>query len=108
MKESAKEKRKVTYAKLFTFFLQGLLILAPIAITGFLLYWMFEKIDGILRPFITIPGLGFLVIIAFVIFVGWVSSNLLMGSLLRFFDYWLERTPGVKFIYSAVKDFFEA
>ncbi len=99
---------KLSYKKLLNFFLQGLLILAPIAVTGFLLYWLFEKIDGILRPFLNIRGLGFIIIIAFVIFIGWVSSNFLMGSMLRFFDYWLERTPGVKFIYTSVKDFFEA
>ncbi len=99
---------KFNYRTILQFFLQGLLILAPITITGFLLYWLFEKIDGILRPLVNIRGLGFLIIIGFVIFIGWLSSNFLMSSLLRFFDYWLERTPGVKFIYTSVKDFFGA
>jgi uncharacterized membrane protein len=40
--------------------------------------------------------------------VGWISSNYLMGRFINFFDHWLERTPGVKFIYSSTKDFFEA
>jgi uncharacterized membrane protein len=108
MPQKQESAGKLSYKKLLNFFLQGLLILAPIAVTGFLLYWLFEKIDGILRPFLNIRGLGFIIIIAFVIFIGWVSSNFLMGSMLRFFDYWLERTPGVKFIYTSVKDFFEA
>jgi len=108
MPQKQEPSGKLSYKKLLNFFLQGLLILAPIAVTGFLLYWLFEKIDGILRPFLNIRGLGFIIIIAFVIFIGWVSSNFLMGSMLRFFDYWLERTPGVKFIYTSVKDFFEA
>lgn len=55
-----------------------------------------------------ITGLGFVIIIVFVILIGWISSNFLMSSILRFFDYWLERTPGVKFIYTSVKDFFGA
>jgi len=34
---------------------------------------------------------------------------LLVGSaLIYFFDTWMEKTPGVKFIYSSTKDFFEA
>ena len=99
---------KNTYRKLIKLFIQGILILAPIAITGYLLYWLFEKIDGILRPWINIPGLGFAIIIAFVLLVGWVSSNFLMGSVINLFDHWLERTPGIKFIYTSVKDFFEA
>ncbi|HNS11046.1 MAG TPA: DUF502 domain-containing protein [Bacteroidia bacterium] len=102
-----KDNSKI-YRSLFQFFLQGLLILAPITITGLLLYWLFEKIDGILLPLVNIRGLGFIIIIGFVILVGWISSNFLMSGLLRFFDYWLERTPGVKFIYTSVKDFFGA
>ncbi len=54
------------------------------------------------------PGLGFAIIILFVILVGWVSSSFLMGSFLNFFDQWMERTPGIKFIYTSTKDFFEA
>ncbi len=108
MKNQKQNPDKFSYRTILQFFLQGLLILAPITITGFLLYWLFEKIDGILRPLVNIRGLGFLIIIGFVILVGWISSNFLMSSLLRFFDYWLERTPGVKFIYTTVKDFFSA
>jgi uncharacterized membrane protein len=91
-----------------SYFIQGIIILAPIGITAYLLYWLFDKVDGILRPYLNIPGLGFVIIIVFVIFVGWVSSSFLMGSFINFFDHWLERTPGIKFIYSSIKDFFEA
>ncbi|TAL46558.1 MAG: DUF502 domain-containing protein [Chitinophagaceae bacterium] len=99
---------RLTYKKLLRYFVQGILILAPIAITGYLLYWLFDKVDSILRPVVNIPGLGFLIILVFVLLVGYVSTNFLMGSILGIFDSWLERTPGVKFIYTSVKDFFEA
>ncbi|MFM7510204.1 MAG: DUF502 domain-containing protein [Bacteroidota bacterium] len=90
------------------YFIQGLVILAPIAITGYALYWLFENVDNILRPYLNVPGLGFLLIISGVILVGWVSSNFLMGGVLQLFDQWLERTPGVKLIYTSTRDFFEA
>ncbi|MFD2919493.1 DUF502 domain-containing protein [Terrimonas rubra] len=96
------------FKKILRFFIQGLLILAPIGITVYALYWLFELVDGILRPVFGVPGIGFIVIVAFVIFVGWISSNFLMGSIINFFDHWLERTPGIKFIYTSIKDFFEA
>jgi uncharacterized membrane protein len=99
---------KRTLKKIFNYFVQGIIILAPIGITAYLLYWLFDKVDGILRPYLNIPGLGFVIIIVFVIVVGWVSSNYLMGSFIIFFDRWLEKTPGIKFIYSSIKDFFEA
>jgi uncharacterized membrane protein len=101
-------KKPSTVRKIFRFFIQGLIIIAPIAITAYALYWLFEKVDGILRPYVNIPGLGFVLIILFVILVGWISSNFLMGSAINFFDQWMERTPGIKFIYSSTKDFFEA
>jgi len=97
-----------TLKKLFRFFIQGLIILAPIAITAYALYWLVDKVDSILRPYINIPGVGFVIIILFVILVGWISSYFLMGSFINFFDHWMERIPGVKFIYTGTKDFFEA
>ena len=99
---------RVTPKKIFRYFIQGVIILAPIGITAYVLWWLFNKIDGILEPYIRIPGVGFVIIIVFVVLVGWVSSHFLMGGFINFFDAWMERTPGVKFIYSSTKDFFEA
>lgn len=108
MSVAVKAEPKSTVKKILRFFIQGLIILAPIGITGYVLYWLFDKVDSILRPYVNIPGLGFVIIILFVILVGWVSSSFLMGSFLSFFDQWMERTPGIKFIYTSTKDFFEA
>jgi uncharacterized membrane protein len=101
-------KKTVKYQKGIQYFLQGLLILGPVSITIYFIYLVFDKIDSILRPVINIPGLGFLIIIAFVIFVGYVSSFFVMGRLLSILDKVLERTPGIKLLYSFVRDFFEA
>ena len=112
------------YKKLFQFFLQGLLILAPIAITFWAIMALFNFIDGILPNILygilpklmtdshgnvkRITGLGFVVVILLVIFVGYVSSNYIFGKAVDAFDKLLEKTPGIKFIYSTLKDFFEA
>ncbi len=94
---------------LFRYFVQGVIILAPVSITGYILYIVFTWIDGLLRPAVfTQPGMGFLLIISFIIFVGWLSSYFIMESVINFFDHWLERTPGIKLIYKAIKDFFQA
>lgn len=94
--------------KLLRYFVQGIIILAPIGITAYVLYWLFERVDSILRPVVNVPGLGFAIIVVFIILVGWFSSNFLMGSMISFFDQWMERTPVIKFIYTSTKDFFEA
>jgi uncharacterized membrane protein len=64
-----------------------------------------KNLDGSLRK---IPGLGFVVVILLVLLVGWLSSLFVVGRLVAVFDTVLERTPGIKIIYSSVKDFLEA
>jgi uncharacterized membrane protein len=101
-------KKSLPYQKLIQYFLQGLLILGPVSITLYFIYVVFDKIDSILRPSINIPGLGFVIIIVFIILVGYVSSFFVMGRLLSLVDKILEKTPGIKLLYSFVRDFFEA
>jgi uncharacterized membrane protein len=56
----------------------------------------------------TIPGLGFVLVVLIVIGVGYVSSSFIVGRLVELFDKILERTPGIKLVYTTVKDFLEA
>lgn len=101
-------KKTLTYQRFIQYFLQGLLILGPISITIYFIYVVFDKIDSILRPAINIPGLGFVIILAFILFIGYLSSFFVMGRILSVFDKILEKTPGIKLFYSFVRDFFEA
>lgn len=111
--------------KLLQYFFQGLIVLAPIGITIWVVLGLFNFVDDILPNIIhnvapgllpkdasgnlnRIPGLGFLVVIALVLFVGWMSSLFVVGRLVAVLDTVLEKTPGIKFIYSSVKDFLEA
>lgn len=108
MAEELQKEKKSVFKSIIRYFVQGVLVLAPITITGWLLYYLFEKVDSILRPYVNIPGLGFIIIIVFVLLIGWISSTIVVTSILNLFDHWLERTPGVKFVYSSTKDFFRA
>lgn len=110
---------------LFKLFLQGLLILAPISITIFFVVSTFQWVDGILPNLVhnlfpnligldafgspkRIPGLGFVVFIGIALIVGYISPSFIVSRLVELAEKLLERTPGIKFIYSTVKDFFEA
>lgn len=110
--------------KIFNYFLQGLIILAPIIITIWAATSFFNWIDSILPNFIhslfpsfgldkdgnprRFPGLGFIIVILLVLFVGYISSSFIISRLVDLFDRLLERTPGIKLIYTTLKDFFEA
>lgn len=82
--------------------------MAPIGVTVWAIYWLFDRVDNILRPYVNIPGLGFVIIIVFIILVGWISTKFFVGSLIDIFDRWMDKTPVIKFIYTSTKDFFEA
>ncbi|MFI5124459.1 MAG: DUF502 domain-containing protein [Chitinophagales bacterium] len=117
-------KFKSIAGKLFKYFLQGLIILAPITITLWAVLSLFNWIDSILPDFIhklfprlaldesgeprRIPGLGFVVVTGIVLIVGYVSSSFIVSKMVELFDNILEKTPGIKIIYTTIKDFFEA
>lgn len=96
------------YQKFIQYFLQGLLIIGPVTITMYTIYFVFDKIDSILRPAIDIPGMGFILIIFFILSVGYLSSFFVLGRIISVIDKFMERTPGIKLFYSFIRDFFEA
>lgn len=120
-----KNSLRLYLKKLLQYFFQGLIVLAPIGITLWVVVGLFRWIDGFLPNLInslfpdllekdaagnlrSLPGLGFIVVVALVLLVGWISSLFVVGRLVTLLDSVLEKTPGIKFIYSSVKDFLEA
>ncbi|MEO6894710.1 MAG: DUF502 domain-containing protein [Ginsengibacter sp.] len=101
-------KKSSNYQRVIQYFLQGLLVLGPVSITIYFIYIVFENIDSILRPAINIPGLGFVIIVGFILLVGYLSSFFVLGRILSILNKFLEKTPGIKLLYSFVRDFFEA
>lgn len=114
----SKLKFQWRWGKLLQYLIQGILVVAPVAITAYLIYWFVSSIDSWLPIFTEKDetgkiinrnyGLGFVIIIAALILIGFLSSNFLTSRIFSLFDDFLERTPGIKFIYSSIKDFFEA
>jgi len=113
------------WKNLLQYFFQGIVIIAPLGITIYAVYWLFTTIDSILPNILQslfprildtdteglikqFPGIGFIVVVLIVILIGRVSSSFVMSKLVDLLDSMLERTPGIKFIYKSVKDFLEA
>lgn len=84
------------------YFMQGLLFITPVAITIYVVYAIFVKVDGFFR--FDIPGLGFLLTLLIIIFVGFLASNLITSRLVGLVDKLFARLPLLKMIYSSVKD----
>ena len=111
------------WRKIIQYLLQGLLILAPIAVTIYSIYWIVSTVDPWLPIFreevkdfqghvighkVKNYGLGFVVILVAIILIGYLSSFFIQSKIFGLFDSWLEKTPGIKYIYSSVRDFFGA
>ncbi len=117
--------KSFTPGRLIYYFFQGLIILAPIVITAWAVVSLFNFVDDILPNVLRvlvpdmvkldaqgnpakIPGLGFLTVVLIVLIVGYLSSLFFISRLVNLFDTILEKTPGIKLIYTTVKDFLEA
>ena len=95
-------------------FFTGLVVVVPILITAFTLYWLFNLLDGFLSPLIhqvigrEIPGLGILSEIMIIFLVGVFATNVLGSRILNWFQELLMRAPVVKNIYPTIKQLVEA
>ncbi len=84
-------------------FFQGLLLLSPIALTAYIIFMVFDKIDSLI-PFVP-RGVGFISIITVITIIGYLGTRIFIGRwLFDAFEYIFEHTPGVKFIYSSIRD----
>lgn len=105
--------------RLRAYFLAGILITAPIALT-FYLAWLFLRfIDHSITPLIperynpetylpfAIPGLGLVILVVFLTLVGALTANFVGRYLHRFFERLLARMPVIRSIYGASKQIFE-
>ena len=111
-------KTRFHYKKLLQWFLQGMLVIAPVTITVYAIYFVISTIDGWLPIFTTIDekgqvhvqnyGAGLIIILTVIILIGYFSSFFITGRIISFMDKFLEKTPGIKHIYSTTRDFFEA
>ena len=87
-------------------FLRGLIIVVPVALTLYLIYEGFTRIDRLLE--LKTRGLGFAVTIVVIIAVGWLASNFVGRRVVRLTDTIFTRAPIVRIIYASIKDLLEA
>jgi uncharacterized membrane protein len=111
--------RPSLWMRLRAYFLTGVIVTAPIGIT-ILLVWQFitfldTQVAGLLPdrynpetylPF-SVPGLGLLITLAFLTFVGMFTAGLAGRTLVRTGERLLSRMPVVRSVYATLKQIFE-
>lgn len=108
-----------TLRKLLNFFIQGLILTVPIAVTLYVIVKSIFWIDNLI-PFnipvkipgrdeiFNLPGLGILMILVIVTLLGFIATRFVTNPMFLFIERIMERTPLLKIIYSSVKDLIEA
>ena len=87
-------------------FLRGLIVVVPVALTIWLLWEAFRRIDRLLE--LRTPGVGFVVTITVIVLVGWLASNFVGRRVVRLTDAIFTRAPLVRIVYASIKDLLEA
>ena len=88
---------------LLAYFLRGLLLVVPFALTGYIISLALNWIDRIIK--LNIPGLGIAILLVTITFFGYLGSNLLVKSLLDLVEGLVNRIPLISTLYTWLKEF---
>jgi uncharacterized membrane protein len=106
-------------ARFRNYFLTGLIVAGPIAITFYLTWWFVTWVDGLVRPFVPVayrpetylpfglPGSGLIVAVFALTLLGFLTANLIGRTLVDLGERLLGRMPVVRAIYRSLKQVFE-
>jgi uncharacterized membrane protein len=105
--------------RLRSYFLAGLVVIAPIGITIWLAWWFVSLIDGWVKPVLPaifdpgnylpfrVPGVGLLAAFIVITLIGALAANLVGRTLLRYWETVLSRMPVIRSVYKATKQIFQ-
>jgi uncharacterized membrane protein len=121
--------KRTLFARLRGSFLTGLVVIAPVGLTIWLIWTVIGWIDGIVLPMvplayhpdrliqtyfgldpsaqINVRGIGVIIFLLFTIMVGWLAKGIIGRSFIRFAEGLVQRTPVVRTIYSGIKQISE-
>ena len=112
-------KRANVVTRLRNYFLTGIIVTAPISLTIYLTWQFIDWVDDKVTPLIpvkydpetylpfSVPGLGLLMMVVFLIFVGFITASFFGRSLIRVGESLVNRMPVVRTIYNALKQILE-
>jgi uncharacterized membrane protein len=101
------------------YFLTGLVVVGPVAVTAWLIWWFVTWVDNLVRPVIpvtyrpetylpvNIPGFGLIIAFLALTLLGFLTANLVGRRLLDLGDGLLNRMPIVRPIYRTTKQIFQ-
>ena len=113
MKETTSKLLSAIGQHLRRTFVGGMLTLVPVVLTYMVLKFVFNTIDGVLRPFFapvsaSFPGVGLLAMLILVYLIGLLGVNFIGRKLIDGAQWLLLKTPVVRSVYSSAKQLIES
>jgi uncharacterized membrane protein len=117
--ETAPDHPRGLMARFRNYFLTGLIVAGPVAITLYLTWWFVNWVDNLVRPFVPtayrpetylpfgLPGSGLIVAVFALTMLGFLTANLIGRTLVDLGERLLGRMPVVRAIYRGLKQVFE-
>ncbi|SER44797.1 Uncharacterized membrane protein [Tranquillimonas rosea] len=118
--EAAETRRRASlFGSLRASFLTGLVVIAPIGLTLWLIWTVMGWVDAFVLPLvpsrfqpeqyigINLRGVGVIFFLVFTIIIGWLAKGLIGRSLLRFAEGLVDRMPVVRSVYNGLKQIAE-
>ena len=105
--------------RLRNYFLTGVIVIAPLAITAYLAWSFVGLVDSWVKPYIparyspdtylpfAVPGFGLIVALVLITLVGFLTANFIGKAIVRQGESLLDRMPLIRNIYRGLKQIFE-
>lgn len=106
-------------ARLRGYFLTGLIVVGPVAITIYVVWWFINLVDAWVKPLIptaylpetylpfNVPGVGLIVGIFGLMVIGALTANLFGRTIVSYGEMMLDRMPVVRGVYRLLKQIFQ-
>lgn len=119
MPEPPPARKRGLFAALRASFLTGLVVIAPIGVTLWLIWTVIGWIDGWVLPLVpqawrpehyiglNLRGFGVLIFLIFTVVTGWLAKGLIGRSLIRWGEGVVDRMPIVRTVYGGLKQIAE-
>jgi len=102
LKATSMQLNKKLLGDLLGYFMRGLLLVVPFALTTYIISLALNFIDGLIG--IKIPGLGIAILLTSITFFGYLGSTLLVRSVFDFTESLITKLPFISTIYSSLKE----